>query len=452
MVGDEGGHSMALNWRIFCPIAVFLLSGFLGVGCTKEEKTLDRLIVTTPRIIRAGESVELATWDKNSRRSLDLHDALDVSGSGAKSLNIKSSCDHAYYHGTEKFDFTDLKKPIKIFQFLPPELLSADLTKATMTCSFVLIFANDVGSQHVFHVAATPIQDDNRFGVEISPEEIIRYESATAGKAAVLCPDMTTPALVFQQVTELKYFDFKNFIPREGRTTATLQEKPLQVCRVGVFENEKLIAISKKFEHVVQRDPMSVAVEFHAPSDFDHNYLPAYQQFFQQAVPLRLTTQVFKNTISVTRHLRMQKQSVPAIFEVYAHNVKNVEIAAKHPVATNRIFLVPEDRGGASITDEGTHWKIILNGGDSSFAVTMMASPTGINCSPMGTELFAMLIYPNGPVYLNEVMPSSEDVINSVELKLADKVFLSSGNQPASRSMIENAKTVPAPIYCGWTF
>jgi hypothetical protein len=447
---------MASIWRVLCPVFVVLASGLVAGGCSKEEKSFDVFVAPEPKVVRSSGVVSVSDWDKDNFRALDLHDGFDLTESKAAFAKLISRCDRADFHLKNEVTFQN-PKLIKVFQILPQEFLVADYSKAPLKCTITIALSNSIGSRYIFDLKSIPILDNaNTDGVgegevTIEDSEVIRYYPVSDGLVVGICTDLTTNPVIFRQISEMKFVDFNNPIMRDNRTDTIRFEKPVQYCRIGIFQNDQLVAISHKFRQIIPRLAMPMSVDFHAPGDVIREDFSTYDysSFFSRGLAKELARFSFKNPHAAPRQIQIPKKRHPGIYEMYSRTLGRPDSAwYKFPVPRDWIFLVPYSGPGSTIEDNGEYWMVTLTNINSSFAVSIFASAApGSSCVPTNNEAKAVLIYPAQPILLTEVMANG-DKVTDVELKLNDKVMIGFGAD-VSRAGLENAELLPN-TYCNW--
>jgi len=238
------------------------------VSCAKDEKTRD-VFHAPPPVINSKGSQDLKTWDRRSDKSLDLQDSFDVSASRAAKLLVTSRCRLDQRSYVEEFSFHS-RAPLKIFQVLPTDLLTADLKNKKHDCAFELVLINHLGSKHIYQIPSVPITDEQRAGIKIeltgTDDKIDRFsirklEGLRArlegqGDTEILCTDVTIAKLPFTRVIALGSYDFTKAIPKKGRPLDILQENPLQTCRILLLTNQGIEQLSDRVHIQFTQSPL----------------------------------------------------------------------------------------------------------------------------------------------------------------------------------------------------
>ncbi len=428
-------------WLCLCPVAVLVVS-----GCTPEKTEFDYYNPPAPLVVRGTQAQEFRAWDQDSNRGLDFHDAFDMSAAGAVKLSAVTHCRRGGVSFGNEIGVPNPKR-VPIFQLVPQELLLVDLHAIPVSCDFKLILSNGTGSRHIFVVATTSVSDNGRADVAISSDSIARYPSWEAGKAAGICNDMTTPELEFRQAIQVSYFDFESPIPREGRTRENILERAAQICRIGIFESGRLVAVSKKFEKVLSRVPVQVRVDMHAPTDVDRGNVATYDYFpfINGSLQKELIRFSIVNPDSIPRRIAIPKARFTGNYEIFSNDSRTQPKPSRYLATRDWLYYSVHESEDVKVKDAGENWIVTLNGPNATVGISVFSAPAHGRC--WGTKLFGILISPSQPMAVSEVMEDGR-LINSVSLNLQDKVVIG-GGRDSSRAHMNTAESIPNS-YCEW--
>lgn len=297
------------------------------VSCAKDEKARD-VFRAPPPVINNKGSQDLKTWDRRSDKSLDLQDSFDVSAGQPLKLQVTSRCRLDQRSYIEEFSLNP-HAPIKIFQVLPTDLLTADLKNLKYDCGFELVLINGVGSRHIYQIPTVPILDEQRTGIKIEraghDEQVERIstrmlESLRArfddqGEAEILCTDVKLTKLPFTRVIDLGSFDFSKPKLKADRPEFILQDRPLQACRILLRKNEALKQVSDRILIQFPQNPLLVQqAPVENPSD-------SQKMIFFKGAPLPVAQVLISNPDKMgKRKIILEGQPSSMTLETYTFN------------------------------------------------------------------------------------------------------------------------------------
>lgn len=254
------------------------LAALVG-GCGRKEKEKDVYVTeSAPTIVRSGGNIGFKAWDMQSEKSLDIQDAFDLSGAKPTKVEVVSTC----FSGDKEFKGTSGfggGEQIKVFRLVPRAALASSMN-GDLACAFEVILFNEAGSRHIFKFSSSKITDsaDAAVEIEISGNRVRRSDAAVALKSSelngvlirhsnirpstiqVLCADLSTSSQRFEKVADLSSFNYENITPLDGASSAIAVEKPIQNCRIGLFENNRLYEISARFQLTFIPKPLEISV------------------------------------------------------------------------------------------------------------------------------------------------------------------------------------------------
>ena len=331
------------------------------VSCAKDEKTRD-VFHAPPPVINNKGSHDLKTWDRRRDKSLDLQDSFDVSAGQPAKLQVTARCLQGQRSYVEEFSI-DPRAPIKIFQVLPSDLLTADLMKMKYDCGFELVLMNQVGSKHIYQISPVPISDEQGGAIKIELAggdakverfsarklEGLRARLDDQGETEIFCADITMMKLPFTRVIDLGSFDFSKPNLKLGRPENTLQDSPLQACRILLRKNSGLQQLSDRV--LVQFPQNSLVFRRHAVENLSN---PQKMAFFKGSpLPVAIVSIGNPDKLGKRRILIDQKPSA-LLLAVYSYTpTPNGGLSAVRYMM-NETFLVSDLTGKVEIPAGGT--------------------------------------------------------------------------------------------------
>lgn len=304
--------------RNFYPLLV-LVSGL--VSCAPDKDKKDDFRSSPPEIVyRAGSKLDLKTWDGIKDKSLDLQDAIRVSG--GKVAQISSRC----RKGDGDFGFTvslTVPKEVHILQLLPREILGTNFRETAVYCAFDIVMKNEAGSRHIFNLNLATIKDEHGATAEIyrdgSPLDLnrerltlpklaglkLRTQEPLRGEAAVYCEDARIPVFPFDVVTDFANANFAGAEVLPTRAANAIEARPLQLCRAAVLSDGLVQALTSPFHFQFPRAPLTVhpaSLLFRQPAYNDG----AYNQL-SAGGPVTVGTHRLSNPSSARRWIRIKK-------------------------------------------------------------------------------------------------------------------------------------------------
>jgi hypothetical protein len=342
------------------------------VSCAKDEKTRDVFHAPAP-VIHSKSTEELKSWDRRSDKSLDLQDSFDVSAGNPARLEVVSRCRRGQQSYYESFSFTP-RAPVKIFQVLPAELLTAAIEN--VDCGFELTLFNDVGSKHIYQINQVPVTDESAAGVTLeksgSDEKITkiharkleglraRYRNSGPAAAEVLCEESALPALPFEQVIDLIHFEFSK-----------LSGKAFRACRILVRQAGRIGQISPRFLVQIPQAPMIVTAETVAPNDGQLEYL-------QAGAPLTVARIAVSNPAAEERFLMIGKggsDSSVGLFYPPESGRQGTQPAQLMQFDRKWSFFFPQPVPGVAIEDKGAHYLVTIPAGGRALLIMQIRPP-----------------------------------------------------------------------------
>lgn len=401
-------------------LALPVLSAGL-VSCAKDDTKITRDTFKAPSpVINNKGSQDLKTWDRRSDKSLDLQDSFDVSAGGPAKLEVTARCRRDQQSYNEKFSFVP-RAPIKIFQVLPPDLLTHDISTEKIDCAFELVLSNEVGSKHIYQISNAPVTDETGAGVALekngTDEKVerihtqkleglrIRFRNAGPAAAQVFCQDMTLPDMPFEQVLELIHFNFAKPEIKPRLYADILIEHPRQPCRILIRQAGQIVQISSRFTAQLPQPPMTAAVLPIAPNS-------QQKQRLFVGVPLNAALIQIRNSNPVgLRYLKVGKTGQESVIEAHHPTREGYRIV---PARTDQYvrpwsFAIPQAAPGIEVVDKGDHYLVKVSAGQTS-SMILQIRPPGAQICPSGVMLSTEHIALAAKIEITEVSERGEKI------------------------------------------
>ena len=424
------------------------------VSCSKEDKTTD-IYRTKPPVIRSGgASQDLKTWSLLKNKEFDLQDVLDFTESSPARVEMKSSCKSGndFSYGSAVFAGG---APIQIWQVLPFEVLTQNLTTKKFACSFELNLYNGVGSNHIYTVESVPIVERLESAAKIAidgksempkfltPVQMldvrVRYSNSASSAIRLICEDMETNLLPFEQVIDLAHFDFAKPNIRPTRSRDVLETHPTQNCRAFIVQQGRAAGLSNLVQIILPRSLFTILKQDrlypeYIPENPNLNRFPLDEINAGRAISISAWT--LKNNDPVRRYLRVPK------FRAYmdAQILKDVDAERRqllmnyHIQMVSLIAQVPADRK----QDLGNSFRKTI---EPLGTVTFHATFQSLHPSTCGSPIAGISITGVEPFAVDEV-GADGNVMNTLTLQVPPlKIF---AVDP------EKVKTATAVYRCEW--
>lgn len=251
---------------------LFVLAAGLA-SCSQEQTSKDSYKTPPPVIMTGNGRQDLLQWERSSDKALDLQDAFDVSAGNPARTEVLARCMRDKANFTEKFSVNG-RKPVKIFQVVPQDLLVENLSAADVNCDWEVSLYNEIGSRHVIRLANSPLSDRGQSEISIQSSQggesmklvqilkadgvRIRYRNFEPASAEILCHDMNFDPLPFERALELSQFDLQNPVYRPGRGELDVARAPLQTCRVAITESGQIKELSQLLTLHIPLKPLEI--------------------------------------------------------------------------------------------------------------------------------------------------------------------------------------------------
>lgn len=389
-------------------------------SCSKEQEKVRDSYKTPPPVIVTGKGNQgFLQWERESDKTLDLQDAFDVSAGNPARTEVLARCMREKISFTAKFTVNG-RRPVKILQVLPTDILFDDLAKSAVTCDWEVSLSNEVGSRHVIRLPISPISDrgnpevviessidTNRIKIlQIMKTEgiKIRYRNSEPASAEIICRDVTFEPLPFEKVLELSRFDLRRPSYRPSRSEANVMQTPLQPCRLAVYESGQIKQISALMMIHMPRQ----ALEIQAGKIFSENPNLNIDYFFRSESAVAGIT--INNPAQVAR--------IVQIPSVVGTNLGVILKAEKKPIAggpnvlpSRAIMNLPWSRiqilnPVPVIKDEPAGWTVSIPP-QSTLQLRVLFRLQQRGCFKKDNS-FSGFVIRNTIVTLNEIMPSGE--------------------------------------------
>ncbi len=431
-------------------------------GCGKAEDPAvkrDVYKAPAPRLNKNGQSVDLNGWDRSSQRTLDIHDGVDVRGSGAAQVEIAATCRRgdADSHRTIT---TNEQNLIPLLQFLPEDLLVADLSEKDAICGFKITLLNSNNSRHIFSIDNATIRDAQQptasleqNGRKLTEPRVRLSQGALNGinfraplpgsSAAVICRDARSPQLAVGAVGGISEFDLNGMIPREGRLDNVLETNAKQLCRIAFAVNGLNQAITPLFELQLSLAPLRLTAgpQDHRSSagyDFD----PTADSVLRGG-SVQLMTFLVENPSASARTVRLAKQALNTQLYIYMGN------RTERTQTITRRFIAVEPGGGV-IGDSASHWKLSVPAQSQLQINVSFRPPTGLHCNDPDSTPFPPAGLPNFALdflesFKVEEVGDNNQVIATMNADLGPRFY-----QNISDALIKKYQPAQVPNLCGW--
>jgi len=261
----------------------------LTVGLTscapdaKQGPTRDVYNPRPPEIVQKGSRLSIRNWSQQSKKSADLNDELDFSGSDFDQMSVQSSCTVNGVASQQSFSFDNSKK-IQFFQIFPQALLPLRLQEKFVECVFKLQLINANRSKHLFfldqiHVTdrlepSLQILDDQRNRMTLKDDKLpilkvgdlhsYKLRSPYTGdeQSQVLCQSMEFTKVKVTQLYDLAAVDWANPIPMSNDQIKDFDYNPIQSCRIVIYNQNTRLAMSSLFRVQFNREPLTTKLVF----------------------------------------------------------------------------------------------------------------------------------------------------------------------------------------------
>lgn len=407
------------------------------VSCSKEKKVTDVYAAAPPRVKNGDSAQGLNAWDLRGRKSLDLADSLDFSEAAPNNVVINSTCRLDGERQFESFAFGG-QREVRILQILPEEVLAQDFKAHAIDCSFELKLFNAAGSGHYFNISSVPVTDDSRGGVrvtrepETSPRQErlktsvaqldgvrIRFKNTAAASMAVICQDLTSVTLPFEQVLDLVHLNLSSPQLRAQREPETLIRNQLQNCRAVVMQAGQRVDVSPTFQLIFPRPLLPITLVA-APYPQPSPGLEAVAEPVTRGVPTALGVWRISNPDPVNRYVRFPKKGVSVkinLFMGVGTQKQIVNMIYMKPWASAFPVLDPS----FSRHEDGDSWTVTLEPGKTLNFELRFQAPN-LNCD---------YYYPSHGLMFNEIGPlelievsASNDILTTQSISVNQSVYL----------------------------
>lgn len=246
-------------------------------SCSRDqEKVRDSYKAPPPVIVTGKGNQGFLQWERESDKTLDLQDAFDISAGNPARTEVHARCMRDKASFSAKF-IVNGRRPVKILQVVPQDILFDDLAKSAVTCDWEVTLSNESGSRHILRLPTSPLSDRGNPEVTVensaNNERIkllqimktegikIRYRNSEPASAEIICRDVTFEPLPFEKVIELSRFDLRKPVYRPSRSEMHVLENPLQPCRIALSESGQLKALSSLMMIHVPRKPFEYQIK-----------------------------------------------------------------------------------------------------------------------------------------------------------------------------------------------
>lgn len=435
----------------FCPAIVFI-SGL--VSCAPDKTAKDVYIAPIPKITKGTQTIPLKEWDRSNVKELDLHDSIDVRGSGAETMEAVSRCRKGLH---DIFASVRIPNPqqVSLFQILPFEIVVADLKRTSASCGVEISLRNEAGSKHVFNLSYATIKDERRpqaflvrnsEAITSSRERIpanlingikLRDPHGQKGQAAVYCEDGKTKDLDFSGVADFSDFDFDRMEPYAGKSPQIFAQRPLQLCRAVILSGQNLQALTPVFELQLRRPPLVVHA-IHLPNRTAKRQ-PEPRIEFIHGRKLQTGQYRITNPGQQIRWVKIAK--TPRHVQISL--VENVYL--KGSVIRPYLRLSPLASAKNSIREERDMWVVQIPEGSFLDVIAEVTTPAPLNCVA-GNNLRVMIDFPQLGEF--EELSDSGLVLQPYSFELGPRFFLSNFHLEGISAPITQA--IAATSLCNW--
>ncbi len=374
-------------------LAAVVLSAGL-VSCAKDDTKTRDVFRAPPPVINSKGKHELRDWDKRSDKVLDLQDSLDLSPAKPVKVEITTRCRRDQISFVGNFSFVS-REAVKIFQILPDDVLTRDLTKEKVECALELVLINAAGSRHIYHINSTPIADVTGAGVILektgTDEKVsrihsrqleglrLRYRNSSPSSAQVICQDITFGDLPFEHVMELNNFDFSRPEKIPGSPADALIENTLQPCRILIRSAGQVQQVGPRFLLRMPHHPMTAAVA--------QILIPSAQEktLFFTGLPLNIGIVDIKNVNRGSpRFYILRKALTESTVHIFGPMINGAPNDSRN-IVINAFILPwlhasPVATPGVTVEDKGDSWRIVVPGGASARLILKVVPPRARVC------------------------------------------------------------------------
>lgn len=398
-------------------IGLFVLTAGLA-SCSKEqEKAKDTYRVPPPVIVTGKGNQGLLLWERESDKTLDLQDAFDVSAGNPARTEVTARCMREKASLSARFTVNG-RRPVRILQVVPREILFDDLAKSAVTCDWEVILSNELGSKHVIRLPTAPISDRGNPEVLVensgNTDKIrtlqvmktegikIRHRNSEPASAEILCRDVSFDPLPFEKVIELSRFDLRRPIYRPGRTDSHIEQTPLQSCRILISEGGQLRSFSPLMMIHIPRKPLNVSVKNLIATNpyLNINYLNQVSTPFVE-VSIQNPSSTAR-VLQIPRVLNWQMLSIVSVKKDSKWDMVNAKRTTITVPWMNLQLMTPVP----VMRDEAAGWTISLP--PQGTLVVRLNFKIDYSACYQTNEYFVAIAFPSQNLTANEIMPSGE--------------------------------------------
>lgn len=432
-------------------LCLSLVLSFGLMSCSKSEKETkrDTYRAPAPRLIKSGQSIDLNGWDRSSQRTLDIQDELDVRNSGSIKVEIDTTCRHAQTDIQYTLETTE-KNTIPVFQFLPGELLVADLAAEDTVCAFKIVLTNENKSKHIYTIHNALIRNTRPalIGLEQNSERLdqslhrfnqselsnVNFRSPVSGASAeITCKDVVSPRITIRHLTGLMEFDLYKMLPRHGREADVLANNPIQLCRIAIYTDKVLEAFTPFFELRFNRAPLTLRVESQQHRTESEVWIPVPPVPALEGQPLQVAAYVIENPSAVPRLVRISKQPL---------NVQVIVMQTERPrtIRTAALRYIHLESTGGIVEDSESVQKLSVPANGQLNLNVIFKAREALGCPTTYPNLTLDFLE---PLVVEEVGDSNE-VLGRLTAELGPRVYLN------MKAALIAGPAINAGAICSW--
>lgn len=408
------------NTKLIYALPVLMLG---LASCSPEKATKDVYKVAPPMIHQAKGSRNLLTWNQLEQKKLDLHDQIDFSKAKPASIKMVSNCLKENNELTREERIFS-KGLISVFEMVPKEILSKNLKKGLLLCSFEIIAKNATGSQHIINVPMIPIDDSREAAVRLDnlPERIslenvaqikMRVHHKGGAQAELFCEDVKLYPIPINQVADMSNFDFNRPILHSNKNPNILAERPLQRCRILIQPQDGKQQISHLLQIQFSRSELDITAMELPFRKWSPQAVNAWK-VFAHGKPLKFSSHKIVNPTGAPRWIRINKNNLA--LQIWGAYANRTSFGATRNWATPHV----DSLNKAELSSDKDHLIVKMEGLGEFVLHTLVVKPE--RCYQLNAPQFANLQIPE-PVVVQEFNEAGE-WLNSIQVPVTEPMTM----------------------------